>query len=489
MLHRLHWMILRKLPGPFAGWLGVLMFLLIMQFLIRWLPDIAGRGLPLTVIIELIVYNLAYMVVLAVPMSVLLATIMAFGSLAESQAYTVIKGAGISVSQIVWPVLVVGVMVSGGMMYFNNVVLPEANWQARNLWQDIRSQQPGFELQPGQFYDGMEGLSILVQDRPPDSNELYDVTIYDYREDSRRQAIIKAERGYLDSQDGGLAVALILKDGEMHRTRAPRSGQFEDRYERLQFAEHTIRLDLSDFAFQRSESDEDGSRTTRTMPTAQMVELVDSLSAENTERYASFHKQIADIVRRDTTAETLQDRETAQEAMPSPPADADADTAAAPSRHVALDGLDADAQRATYSLAHSNARSLNSSITDVRRNVEWRERRIRQYRVEIHKKYSIAVACLLFTLVGIPLGLTIRRGSLGAVGAYSLGIFLLYWITLVQGEKLATRDVIAPWLGMWVANMIMIGLSLWLVVYIILDLRATPPLRRRLWLWIKSIFE
>ena len=488
MLRRLHWMILRKLPGPFFGWLGVLMFLLVMQFLIRWLPDIAGKGLPLLVIIELIVYNLAYMVVLAVPMSVLLATLMAFGDLAESQAYTVIKGAGISVTQIIWPVLIVGLLVSGGMVYFNNVVLPEANWQARNLWQDIRSQQPGFELEAGRFYDGMDGLSILVQERPPNSNELYDITIYDYREDSRHQSIIKAERGRLDPQDGGLAVNLVLEDGEMHRTRPARSGEFEDRYQRLHFAEHTIRLDLSDFAFQRSEQDdEESSRTTRTMPTTQMRNLVDSLSTERQERRSEFHDRIREIVRTDTTAEAIQDREVASEEMPRP--GANEDTTDVPARHVALGGLDQQTQRTIYSLAQRNARSLSSSITDVRRNLEWRDQRIRQYRVEIHKKYSIAVACLLFTLIGVPLGLTIRRGSLAAVGGYSLGIFLFYWITLVQGEKLATRDIIAPWLGMWIANIVVIGLSLWLMVYIIMDLRATPPLRKRLWRWIQQVFE
>ncbi|RMF54733.1 MAG: LptF/LptG family permease, partial [Bacteroidetes bacterium] len=126
---RFHRMVLRLLPGPFLGWLATLMFLLLMQFLIRYLPDLVGKGLPLGVVLELIVYNLAYMVVLAVPMSVLIATLMTFGRLAETKAYAVIKGAGVSFPQLVWPVLVAGLVVAGAMWHFNNVILPEANFR------------------------------------------------------------------------------------------------------------------------------------------------------------------------------------------------------------------------------------------------------------------------------------------------------------------------------------------------------------------------
>jgi len=139
--------------------------------------------------------------------------------------------------------------------------------------------------------------------------------------------------------------------------------------------------------------------------------------------------------------------------------------------------------------AYQRARTLNSDVSDIERNVRWQQRRINQYMVEIYKKSSIAVACLIFTLIGAPLGLTIRRGGLGPVGGYSLGIFLFYWVTLVQGEKLADRGLLPPWLGMWIANAIMLVVGTWLVLYVVMDLRATPPLRRRLWAWIRSKFE
>jgi lipopolysaccharide export system permease protein len=484
MFKRLHWLVLRKLPGPFIGWLGTLMFLLLMQFLIRWLPELAGKGLPLLVIVELIVYNLAYMLVLAVPMSVLLASLMAYGQLAESQAYVVIKSAGVSLMQLIWPTLIAGLLITSGMAYFNNVVLPEANYRARNLWVDVRSKRPGFELQPGVFYEGLDGYSILVQERPPNSNRLLDVTIYDYTAGRDQQAVIKAKRGRLVSKYDGTAIDLILHDGEMHRKRPPGRGQRAPRYEQLAFDRHTLRLDLSDFVFERK-SEDGGSRTDRTTPTLQMLSRVDSMRATVRGHQDDLHAILRQVVTHDTTR-TPRD----YTALPRSARTASrSDTAAHPTTRVAVKGLSRDQQRNVHYTAYQRARTLNSDVSDIERNVRWQQRRINQYMVEIYKKSSIAVACLIFTLIGAPLGLTIRRGGLGPVGGYSLGIFLFYWVTLVQGEKLADRGLLPPWLGMWIANAIMLVVGTWLVLYVVMDLRATPPLRRRLWAWIRSKFE
>jgi lipopolysaccharide export system permease protein len=486
MITRLHWLILRKWPGPFFGWLGTLMFLLLMQFLIRWLPELAGKGLPLSVIAELVVYNLAYMVVLAVPMSVLLATLMAFGQLAGSQAYTVIKSAGVSFTQLVWPVLIVGLLVTGSMVYFNNIILPEANFRARNLWRDIRTKQPGFELRPGLFYDGLKGYSILVQQRDSETNRISDVTIYEYGDDSREQTVIKAEHGQLVSEHEGRALRMVLYDGEIHRTRPPRLGSSDHRYERLNFDRHTLKLDLSDFVFERSDPSK-GNRSDRTMRTTAMIDYVDSLQAELHRRHAEVRgvmyetliAPLSDSARAPAGVET---RDYATVPSVSEPSPADS----IPSRYVALRDVSRSDQTAVLYAAQRTARSTRTTLSNLDRNVSWRSRRVKQYQVEIQKKFSIAIACLIFALIGAPLGLTIRRGSLGAVGAYALGIFLFYWVTLVQGEKLADRGLLPPWVGMWIANVIMTGVGMWLVTYVTLDLRATPPLRRRLWQWLTS---
>lgn len=484
-MKRLHWIVLRRLPGPFFGWLGTLMFLLLMQFLIRWLPEIAGKGIPLTVIVELIAYNLAYMVVLAVPMSALLASLMTFGGLAESQYYAVIKSTGISFSQLVWPALVAGLLLAGCMTYFNNVMLPEANHRARNLWSDIRTKRPGFELQPGVFYSGVDDYSILVGDRPQGTNRLIDVTIYDYTQGRRKQAVIKAKRGRLEPAASGAAITLLLEDGVMHRPLPPDHQNPAQRYERLHFDRHQLRLDLSDFVFQRSDDDSD--RSDRTMQTSMMVQVVDSLEQRLQEQRTELREEIGRFVTPDTTRTPKDFRP-----VPDPATSTDvvpADTLPYPTSFAALRGLPLKHQRVVVGSAVDDARTIQSTIRSDARTSEWKAKRIQRYKVEIYKKFSIALACFIFMFIGAPLGLSIRRGGLATIGGLALGIFMFYWVTLVQGEKLADRGLLPAWIGMWIANAIMIVVGTWLVTYVILDLRATPPLRHRLRDWFRDLFS
>jgi len=480
MLRRLHWLVLRRLPGPFFGWLGILMFLLLMQFLIRWLPEIAGKGIPVLVIVELIVYNLAYMVVLAVPMSVLLAALMAFGDLAESQYYTVIKSTGISFGEIVWPALVAALVVGSGLLYFNCYMLPEANYRATQLWSDIRNKRPGFELQPGTFYDGVEDYYLLVEDRPAGSNELIDVTIYDYTEGRDQQAVIKARRGHIQSKANGRRLTLVLYDGEMHRPRPPTSGNLNSRYETLRFDRHTMHFDLSDVVFSRSTSD-GGGRTTRTTPLPGLFRKVDSMEADLRKSYESLYADARANLFPDTARTSPPPSSRPDSAQPSPPKPQRANQP-----YLATATLDSANLKGTALVGTRRARSLQNDIDNLERDANWQDERLRSYQVEIHKKFSMAVACLIFMIIGAPIGLALRRSGLGVAGAIALGIFIFYWVSLAQGEKLSERGFFPPWVGMWIANIFMSGVSLWLLLYVVLDLGATPPLRDRLWTWVTS---
>jgi len=478
-MKRLHWIILRRLPGPFFGWLGTLMFLLLMQFLIRWLPEIAGKGIPIPVIVELIVYNLAYMLVLAVPMSVLLAALMTFGGLAESQYYAVIKSTGISFAQLVWPAMVAALLVTGAMLYFNNIMLPEANHRARYLWSDIRSKRPGFDLQPGVFYSGIDDYSILVQDRPEGTNRLHDVTIYDYTEGRRRQAVIRADSGRIDPDSTAASLTLLLYNGEMHR-RLPSRTSEDEQYEQLRFSRHRLRLDLSEFVFKRSRP-RDGARSDRTMRTSTMINVVDSLRTEIDTATQHLYDETRGYLAPDTSRSDLRSSSLAAYRQAGVN-----DTIVWDTPYAALENLTGRQQKAVVQEASHMVRAAKSEIGDAQRTITWKQKRVQRYQVEIYKKFSIAIACLVFMLIGAPLGLSIRRGGLATIGAVALGIFMFYWVTLVQGEKLADRGLLPPWVGMWIANVLSILGGTWLVVYVVKDLRATPPLRRRLWAWLQS---
>lgn len=464
-------MILRMFPAPFLGWLGAFIFLLVMQFLIRHMSKLVGRGLPAMAIVELVAYSLAYMVVLAVPMSVLIATLMTYGRLAESGAYAVIKSSGVSLPQLIWPSMLVGLILTAGMWHFNSVILPEANYRAKTLWTDIRQKKPGFELEAGVFYKGIDDYSILVKQIDHQNGELTDVTIYDYSQGSARRAEIKAASGRLSTANDGTELKVQLREGELHRLlRNMTRNDQPDRYERLRFETYVFRLDLSQLAFRRSDPGNER-RSDRTMRSSEMQRIVDSLRA-------NVEETREDLVLRTYLLGAVDSTGGPQAAEPvSLPRPRGAD----PGRRIRdFDGIDPDRIRGIYNRATQSARLVRSNIDNARRTMQWQAQRADRFAVEVHKKYSIAVACVIFVLIGAPLGLSIRRGSLGRSAVVSVGILLFYWVTLVQGEKLADRGLMEPWIGMWVANVVTGIGGLWVFTYAFLDLRATPSLSSRL---------
>ena len=466
----IHQLLLRRLPGPFVGWLATLLFLLLMQFLIKFLPDLAGRGLPLSLILELIVYNLAYMIVLAVPMAVMLSSLMAFGELAKGRTWVVIKNSGIPLWRVVWPVMAASALLTCFMVYFNNVLLPESNFRARNTWTDIRSKRPGFDLQPGIFYEGVSDYSIMVRERI--ENELRDILIYDYSEPGRSATTIRAARGEL--MPGARSVSLLMWDGEIHQLRTTGTHRSTERYERITFERFHLRLDLSEFAFERSDPTR-GYRSDRSTPTWVMKRMVDSLQQSLTSKQLEILAAIPELraispesatTLEPSSAVGMPDRSEVMQPQPS---------------RLALADLNRNQQARTYDFAQESARDARSAASSLERNIDRDRTWISRYQVEIHKKYSIAVACLIFMFFGAPLGLSIRRGGLGVAGGLALAAFMFYWVTLVQGEKLADRGLLSPWVGMWLANIIMGLIGLGLFLYVAFDLRVIPRRRWRFW--------
>ncbi len=466
------------------------MFLLVMQFLIRYMHLLVGRGLPFGAVVELIAYSLAYMLVLAVPMSVLIATLMTYGRLAETGAYAVIKTVGVSLAQLIWPSLAIGVLITGVMWHFNSVVLPEANYRAKTLWGDIRDKKPGFELEPGVFYEGIDDYSILVKAIDRETNRLSDIIIYDYSEGSRRRAEIKAVSGRLTTSDDGNELELMLENGELHRLVNERSGNDRmEKYERLEFKRYLFRLDLSDLAFRRRDPDGER-RSDRTMRSSEMQLIVDSLRANSRKTREELAAKTLRLGSATDEVTEARDRLPVSLNTPlvtpvslvlnGPPAPGVQESSGLVDRIRHFKEVEPGRVRAVYNRAIQSARLVRSHIDNSKRTLLWQKQRADRFAVEIHKKYSIAVACFIFVLVGAPLGLSIRGGSLGRSAIVSVTILLFYWITLVQGEKLADRGLLEPWIGMWGANIVTGFGAIWLFVYVFLDLRATPSVIRRL---------
>lgn len=452
--------VLKRHLGPFVFCFFTLMFLLLMQFLILYIDMLVGKGLPFGVIIELIITNLASMVVLAMPMAVLVACLMAFGKITELNELTAIKAAGVNPIHIINPVLVAGILLSIFLVWFSNDVLPDANQRARSLFIDIRLKKPGFDLKEGEFYDGIDGYTFLVREMTNESDSLRNVTIYQHPDKNRKEAIIKAQKGHLESEHHGQTMTLYLNDGSILRyLNRRKDGKRITVLEETAFDRYRISFDLSNLSFSRS-NPQDRSRNDRTMNVQAMKALVDSLDTEiKTQKHNIITNDNYIVPKPADTAETNRYAnrfDSPSDTLKEQPYQ---------SQFIALNTFkSASNQRSLHGLTLSRLRNYRSVFEDVIVDTDWRISKIARYLVEIHKKFSIPVACIIFVLLGAPIGMYTRRGNLGYAALIGTAFLTVYWMSIIQGEKMADRLFISPITGMWTSNLVLGIIGIYLVI-------------------------
>jgi lipopolysaccharide export system permease protein len=424
--------IIKEHIGPFFFALAVIMFVLIMDFILKVVNLIIGRGLNAYIILQVFVLNLAWMIALAVPMAVLVATLMAFGRLSEDNEITTLKASGVSIYRIIAPALGLALLLMLGLIVFNNQVLPDANQKARLLQSAITQKRPTWSLREHVFMNEIPGYSILVDHIDPSSSKIKGVKIYDQKNRKLPRTII-AKRGELEFTPDGNTLILHLEDGEVHESDEDEPG----RYRRMAFEKQTIYF--TDVGSQLIRRDSEY-RTDREMDSKMMLEEV-KIIERNVKHREDKAREIASIL---------------------------VDSIFPPSPYVTYypTGFASDTNRIINQLLAKNSQAL-TELNNERYRIIANRKEKNKYLVEIHKKYSIPVACVVFILIGAPWGIISRKGGIGAAAGLSLGFFVLYWAFLVAGEELADRLVISPFWAMWSAN-ILIGI---LGIYILVSSR------------------
>jgi len=430
-----------------------------MQFLILYIDLLVGKGLPYSVIFELIVTNLASMVVLAIPMAVLVACLMAFGKVTELNELTAVRAAGINPIHIINPVLVAGLILSIFLVWFSNDVLPNANQRARSLFIDIRLKKPGFDLKENQFYNGIDNYTFLVKKITDKSDSLHNIMIYQHPTSKREEAYIKAQKGRLESEQDGQTLTLYLRDGSIIRyLKRRKHHQAVKVVEETAFDRYRISFDLSDLSFSKS-NPQSRSRNDRTMNIQAMQTVVDSLrkQVDHQKQIVVNNKGYINPVYRENKPGRSQGLRTGH-------ADSVKDKPYR-SQFVALQNLDSkQKQDRLYHLALSNLRSYKSFLGDIGTDTHWRISKIHQYLVEIHKKFSIPIACIIFVMLGAPIGMYTKKGNLGYAALIGTVFLTFYWVSIIQGEKLADRLIISPFTGMWFSDIVLALTGLYLII-------------------------
>jgi lipopolysaccharide export system permease protein len=383
--------------GPLLFAFIALTGVILINTLARTMADLAGKGLPVSVFLEFFVLSLPANIALTLPMSVLVAVLYVFSQMAAENEITALRASGVDLRRMVLPLLFAASLIATGMVWFNNEVLPAANYRWRLLMTDVGQTSPLLALRPQLINslatgDGAHHYYIQARDIDEANNRLFDIAIFDISNPNMARTIY-ADSGRMQQSADGTDLMLTLFDGRVRILK----GNQPEAFEQSLFERQVLRIPGIRQTLQRTE--EGGRRTDRDMPTWMMREARDSIRGELAELEASKDKVL-------------------------PPS-------AGVSEEVEVRG---------QMVPFGHARVENA------------KREIRRLEVEIQKKYSIAAATLVFVLIGVPLALRFPRGGIGMVIAASLTIFSIYYVGLIGGEALADQGFLPPWMAMWLTN-------------------------------------
>ena len=389
--------LLRSHIGPLIFAFVALTGVILINTLARSLADLAGKGLPTHVFFEFFILSLPANVALTLPMSVLVAVLFVFSQMAAENEITALRASGVDLRRMIVPLLVVAAIIAGGMVWFNNEVLPAANYRWRLLMTDVAQTSPLLALQPQIINsvstgDGSQHYYIQASDIDEAGNRLYDVTIFDVSSPTRTRTIY-ADSGRMSVSPDGRDFVLTLYDGSMRELQ----GNQPESFQRMIFDRQVLRMAGVRQTLDRTE--QSTRRTDRDMPASMMRDTIDALRAE--------------LVRLEANRDVR-----------------------LPASAGVADSLEVGGQLLPFSEAR----------------IQGTKREIRRYQVEIQKKYSITAATLVFVLIGVPLALRFPRGGIGMVIAASLAIFSIYYVGLIGGEAIADEGFMPPWIAMWITN-------------------------------------
>jgi len=423
--------ILKAHFAPFIISFFIVIFVFTFQFIYKYIDNLVGKGLSWWIISQLITLNLAWMVTLAGPMAVLIATLMAFGSLSSTNETTVMRASGLSPLKLIFPVLLISGILCYGLILFNNKVLPEANHRTRVLMTDIQRTKPTFVIEAGRFTDDISGYNMLVKKTYENSNKLEGVFIID-NSNPVYSNTLTADSGQINFSSDYTKIILDLYNGEIHQIDKKKPN---GSYRRIDFGKHIVSIDASGFGF--SSSDEGAfSRGDRELSSDSMRSIINNINNSFEADKVNSASQVQNIalellqVKYDTTK---------------------------------LDSSAANINRLKVLSIMNRYKGYKNKYVNQKNLEQVNTKQVNMYLVEIYKKYSIPFACVVFVLIGAPLGMLTRKGGFGVAAGMSLGFFLLYWACLIGGEKLADRELLSPFLSMWVANIILGSVGLYLV--------------------------
>jgi len=442
MIKKLDKLILKAFLGPFIATFFIAFFVLMMQILWKYIDDLVGKGLDFVTIAQFLWYASASLITLALPIAILISSIMTFGNLGESFELVAIKASGISLLRFMRPLMFFTLILCGISFLFANYIVPFANLRFKTLYSDIFFKKPAFDLKEGVFFTYIPNYAIRVAKKEEDGKTIRNVLIYDQSNPLQDNAIV-AEKGLMQISEDKNFLEFNLQNGFRYQER----GNINDsstEYIRLGFKEFKKLFDVS--ALQMSNTNDSTFKNSHQMLSArQLTKNIDSLRilddsinkkmSENLSRYVHYA-----AVPDSTWAKVLP----AVNKKAKQPAEFIPDS----SRQYVYDR--------TTAVAYDMKNLIQYSGYDVAD----REKNIRLHQLEWHRKFSFSAACMVLFFIGAPLGSIIRKGGLGMPLVVAIVFFLIFHLLGMFGEKFVKENLLSPFTGMWLAVMTLIPVGL-----------------------------
>jgi lipopolysaccharide export system permease protein len=498
-MKKLHLLIVKSFIGPFVVTFFISLFLFLMQFLWKYIGDLVGKGLEWYIILEFIMYSSAYLIPMALPLAVLLSSIMTFGNLGEQYELVAIKSAGVSLIAAMRPMFAVLTILALAAFYSSNILIPKANLNWGALLYDVTHKKPALNIKDGVFFKDIEGYAIRVGKKHDDNQTIENILIYAGTDSRGSTDVILARRGKMVITPDERYLQLVLNVGVRYQEMTENRNYHNTfPHNTMRFQEYNMSIDLSELQFKRTKK-ELFKEDYRMLNVKELQQRIDSLAIEVVKRnqylvgYLSpyFHfsldtlkpptifklnttHRFSDslghfarfIVQRDKQQSVLNEPEPVHSIMLRRRTNKlkEAQFTSMPQVGVTNPDL-ADVNRNREQIIEEALKSnkmLESIVAGQKEETEDLEYLISRYATEWHKKFTLAISCILLFFIGAPLGSIIRKGGFGLPLVISILLFIVYFVINVVGEKLAKEAVLSNFQGMWLSTFILLPVAIFL---------------------------
>ena len=431
----------------FVGTFFICQFVLMMQFLWRYVDELIGKGLSLEVMAQFFWYMGLMLMPQAFPLAILLSSLITFGNLGESSELTAIKAAGVSLTQAMRSLIVIVLMITGMSLFFQDVIGPLANQKFFTLLRAMKQASPELEIPEGIFYDGIPGSNIYVQKKDLETGKLYGIMIYRQSGSYEDQAIILADSGMMQSTAEKMHLLLTLWNGEWFENMNSQEigGTAEVPYRRETFAYKQILIDFD------SGLDMDMTGISSSAQAKGIRQLVNDLDSINEQIDSMGHAYHRDAQRSLFYQPRLTEKDSVKLAKALPTDTTNIDSVFA--------RLSAEQRQSVVTTA---AQQSKSCVYETDMKADWADyinRQSRLHEIEVIGKFTLALSCIIFFFIGAPLGAIIRKGGLGVPVIISVLVFIVYYIFDNTGMRMAREDEWAIWFGKWISTIALAPLA------------------------------